>query len=296
METVGFIGVGMMGGAIAAHMIDNGVPVLAYDNNPDTLREMERRGATSAASARDVADKTEVVFACLPDAAVCRAVAFGDDGICHGSKIRIYIELSSMGGEAIIEISEALASHNITVLDSPVVGGIPALEAGNLGVLTAGPSAALEKARFALEAFAGRLFHLGESPGMGQAGKVVNNSVAYAALLATCESVAVGMKAGLSMETAVDIINQGSGANFFSQKIFPNFIMQGKYEGTGAVEIGVKDVKLFLAEAERLGIDPPVANRVVELQKMVVDSGPAGRDTMTYFHYFTDLVGLPRQG
>ena len=296
MKTVGFIGVGMMGGAIATRMMENDIPVLAFDINPDTLEAMRRAGATPAASVAEVVNETEIVFACLPDADICRQVALGENGVCTGSKVEVYIELSSMGGEAIIEISRLLAADNIAVLDSPVVGGVPALEAGTLGVLTAGPAAAVEKARFALQAFAGRLFELGEEPGMGQTGKVVNNSVAYASLLATCESVAVGMKAGLSMDMAVDIINQGSGANFFSQRIFPNFIMQGKFEGTGAVEIGVKDVKLFLAEAARLGIDPPMAKSVSAQQKLVVDSGPAGRDTMTYFHYFSDLAGLPRQG
>ncbi len=296
MERVGFIGVGMMGGAIAARMIENGVPVLAYDNNPGTLKAVASSGVTPAASVKEVADNVEIIFACLPDAGICRSVALDPGGIADGDRATIYIETSTMGGEAVIEIAEGLAKRGITLLDSPIVGGVPALEAGTLGVLASGPAKAFEQAKYALETFAGRLFHLGEQAGMGQAGKVVNNSVAYAALLATCEAVAVGMKAGLSMQTAVDIINQGSGANFFSQIVVPNFILQGKFEGTGAVEIGVKDVKLFLAEAARLGIDPPVANAVSALQKAVVESGPPGRDTMTYFHYFSDLAGLPRQG
>ena len=296
MEQVGFIGVGIMGGAIAARMIERAVPVLAFDTNADTLKSMERRGAASAASIQEVVDNSEIVFACLPDADICRRVALGSGGAIHGSKVKVYVETSSIGGEAVIEISEELAKHDIELLDSPIVGGVPALEAGTLGVLASGPKSAFEKSKYALEAFAGRLFNLGEQAGMGQAAKTVNNSVAYAAFLATCESVAVGMKAGLSMETAVAIINQGSGKNFFSEVIFPNIIMKGVFEGTGAVEIGIKDVKLFLAEAERLGIEPPVAQAVSALQKMVVESGPAGRDTMTYFHYFSDLVGIERQG
>lgn len=296
MERVGFIGVGIMGGAIAGRMIDNGVPVLAFDTNPDALDTMAERGASTAASVKEVVDSVEIAFACLPDATVSRAVALGPGGVAKGEKIKIYIETSTLGGEVVIELADALAERGITLLDSPIVGGVPALEAGTLGVLTSGPTAAFEQARYALEAFAGRLFNLGDKAGMGQAGKVVNNSVAYAALLASCEAVAVGMKAGLGMQTAVDIINQGSGANFFTEKIFPNFILRGKFEGTGAVEVGIKDVKLFLAEAARLGIEPPMANAVSDLQHTVVESGPAGRDTMTYFHYFTDLAGVPRQG
>jgi 3-hydroxyisobutyrate dehydrogenase-like beta-hydroxyacid dehydrogenase len=296
MEKVGFIGVGMMGGGIAARMLENGVPVLAYDRNPETLGALVAKGAEPAGSVRDIVDTTEIVFACLPTANVCRDVALGPQGVAGGAKVKIYIETSTLGGAVAIELAEALKAHGITMLDSPVVGGTVAVAAGNLGVLAAGPKEAFERAKFALESFAGRLFYMGEHAGMGQAGKVVNNAVAYAALLATCEAVSVGMKAGLDMETAIAIINQGSGANFFSQRVFPNFIMKGKFDGTGAIEIGAKDVKYFLAEAARLGVEVPMASAVSALQHRVLEAGPAGRDTLKTFHFFSDLAGLPRQG
>jgi 3-hydroxyisobutyrate dehydrogenase-like beta-hydroxyacid dehydrogenase len=295
MERVGFIGVGIMGGAIAAQMLKKGVPVMAYDRNPEALEKLQALGGEIASSIRQVVDENEIVFACLPTADICRNVALGPEGVAGGAKVKIYIETSTLGGAVAIEFAEALEKYGIAYLDSPVVGGGVAVEAGTLGVLAAGPKAAFERAKFALDSFAGRLFYLGEKAGMGQAGKVVNNAVAYAAWLATCEAVAVGMKAGLDMETAVAIINQGSGANFFSQRVFPNYMMKGKYDGTGAIEIGVKDVKYFLEEAKRLDVPTPMASHVSALQHIVLESGEPGRDTMTMFHYFTDLVGLPRQ-
>jgi 3-hydroxyisobutyrate dehydrogenase-like beta-hydroxyacid dehydrogenase len=296
METVGFIGVGAMGGAIAARMVERGVPVLAYDRNPTVLQGMVARGVSAAASTREVVDTCEIVFACLPTTDVCKSVALGADGVAGGRKVRIYVETSTFGGKTATEIAEGLAAKNITLLDTPVVGGVISLENGTLGVLSSGPKDAFERAKFALDAFAGRLFYLGENVGMAQAAKVMSNAVTYACVVATCEAVAMGLKAGLDMQTAVDIINQGSGANFFSQRMFPNFMLKGKYSGTGAIEIGSKDVKLFLEEAERLGMETPVARAISAIQKVVLESGPSGRDTMTYFHYFTDLAGLPRQG
>jgi 3-hydroxyisobutyrate dehydrogenase-like beta-hydroxyacid dehydrogenase len=296
MDTVGFIGVGMMGGAIAARMLEHGVPVLAYDNNPATLEALVAKGAGRAESVKDIVDRTEIVFACLPTADICKQVALGNGGAIEGSKVKVYIETSSLGGDPIIEISDAMAAKGIEVLDCPVIGGTMSVASGNLGVLVGGPGAAYEKAKPALESFAGKIFYLGEKPGMGQVGKVVNNSVAYALVLASCEAVAVALKAGLDMDTAIDIINSGSGANFFTQKVMPNFIAQGKFEGTGAIEIGLKDVKLFLAEAARLEAETPMAKSVSALQKTIVESGPAGRDTMEIFHYFTDVAGVPRQG
>jgi len=296
MEQVGFIGVGMMGGAIAARMIENGVPVLAFDNNPATLEQMCALGATAAASVRDVVDRAEIVFACLPNAEICRAVALSPEGVAGGSKVKVYIETSTLGGAEIIKLADEMAEHGITVLDSPVIGGVGAVKDNRLGVLTSGPTEAFERAKFALESFAGKLFYLGDKAGVGQAGKVVNNSVAYSSVLATCEAMALGLKAGLTMETALAIINQGSGANFFSERVFPATIMKGLFEGTGAIEIGVKDVKCFLEEAEHLGMETPVAKSINSIQKQILAAGPPRRDTMTIFHYFTDLAGLPRQG
>jgi 3-hydroxyisobutyrate dehydrogenase-like beta-hydroxyacid dehydrogenase len=285
-----------MGGAIAARMVERGVPVLAYDKSASVLEGNVARGVSGAGSIREVIDQCEVVFACLPTVDVCKAVALAPDGIASGKKVRIYVETSTFGGAAATDIAEALAKHGITLLDTPVVGGVISVEAGTLGVLCSGPKDAFERVKPALETFAGRLFYLGERPGMAQAAKVMSNAVTYACAVATCEAVAMGLKAGLDMQSAVDIINQGSGANFFSQRMFPNFMLKGKFTGTGAIEIGLKDVKLFLQEAASLDMETPVAAAICDIQKAVVDSGPAGRDTMTYLHYFTDLAGLPRQG
>jgi len=296
MDQVGFLGVGAMGGAIAARLVQNGVPVLAYDPNPEVLDRARARGAATAESVQDVVNRVEVVFACLPNAQICRQVALGPAGVVEGSKVRIYADTSTIGGSTSVEISAGLAGRGIVFLDSPVVGGVIAAESGSLGVLVAGPQAAYARVKPVLEAFAGRTFYLGEKPGMAQVGKVVNNAVGYAALYATFEAVAVGLKAGIDIETLVGIINQGSGANFHTQKIFPAYIIPRKFEGTGAVEIGVKDLKCFLEEARRLHAETPMADAVTAVGVRAAESGPPGRDTMTLFHYFCDLAGVPRRG
>jgi 3-hydroxyisobutyrate dehydrogenase-like beta-hydroxyacid dehydrogenase len=208
MEPVGFIGVGMMGGPIAASLLRAGIPVLAYDTSPDALRRIRDQGAAAAGSVREVADRASIVFACLPTPEICRAVATGEGGVAGGRKTSIYVETSTLGGAAAAAMAAALEKSGITLLDCPVVGGAVALEKGTLGVLVSGPRAAFERAEPALKTFAGRLFYLGEKAGSAQAAKVMSNSVTYATFLATCEAVATGMRAGLAMETAVAIINQ----------------------------------------------------------------------------------------
>ena len=293
-NTVGFIGVGAMGGPIAARMVESGIPILAYDSKPENLAIAVGKGCTAATSNRQIFDECEIVFACLPTIDICKTVALGPDGAVSGKRVKIYIETSTIGAKAAGEIATGLAEHGITLVDSPVVGAMTALAAGTLGVLASCPRDTFERVKPLLDTYAGRLFYLGEKAGMGQVGKVMSNSVTYASLLATCEALAMGMKGGIDMETALGIINQGSGANFFSQRMVPNFILKGIFSGTGAMEIGLKDVSLFLEAAQHIGAVTPVADAVHAIQEQVIASGPAGRDTMNYIHYFTDLAGLPR--
>ena len=291
---VGFIGVGAMGGPLAARMAERGIPILAFDANPDNLALAASKGCTPAASNKQIFDECEIVFACLPTIDICKAVALGAQGATSGKRVKIYIETSTIGVDAAVEIEAGLARHGVALVDSPVVGAMTALAAGTLGVLTSCPRGLFERVKPLLDTYAGRLFYLGEKAGMGQVGKVMSNSVTYASLLATCEALAMGMKGGIDMETALGIINQGSGANFFSQRMVPNFILKGIFTGTGAMEIGLKDVGLFLEAAHQIGAGTPVADAVHAIQEKVVAAGPAGRDTMNYIHYFTDLAGLPR--
>jgi len=296
MQAVGFIGVGMMGGAIAAQMMERGFPVIAYDRNAESLARLCALGAEQAASVRDVADRAEIVLACLPTPDISSAVAIGKNGVADGAAVKIYADLSTLGGDTAMKISDALAQKSITYIDGAVVGPVFAVKTGTLGALAAGPKAAFERVEPLFASFAGCVFYLGDEIGRAQVAKVVANAVSYAGLFAAFEAVAVGLKAGIDMESLVGIINQGSGSNFHTQKIFPNYIIPGRFEGTGAVEIGVKDVKLFLAEARRLHADTPMAESVSALSVRAAESGPPGRDTMTLFHYFCDLAGVPRRG
>lgn len=296
MQAIGFIGVGMMGGAIAAQMMERGFPVIAFDRSAESLDRLCTLGAERAASVRDVVDRAEIVLACLPTPEISAAVAIGKEGVSGGRAVKIYADLSTLGGDTAMKISDALAAKSITYIDGAVVGPVFAVKAGTLGVLAAGPRAAFDRVDPLFASFAGRVFYLGEQIGRAQVAKVVANAVSYAGLFASFEAVAVGLKAGIDMESLVGIINQGSGSNFHTQKMFPNYIIPGRFEGTGAVEIGVKDVKLFLAEARRLQAETPMADSVSALSVRAAESGPPGRDTMTLFHYFCDLAGVPRRG
>ena len=191
---------------------------------------------------------------------------------------------------------KGLAERGITYIDGAVVGPVFAIQAGTLGVLAAGPKAALSASELSSSPSPVEVSTWAEKSEERKSRKSSRTPSATRDLLASFEAVAVGLKAGIDMESIVAIINQGSGSNFHTQKIFPAYIIPGRFEGTGAVEIGVKDVKLFLEEASRLDAKTPMAASVSALQVSAAESGAPGRDTMTLFHYFCDLAGVPRRG
>src|SRR4051812_38264169 len=119
-ETVGFIGTGALGGPIARKLMALGHPLIAYDKDAARLAAMARHGAETASSARDVADRAALVFACLPAPEISEAVA-GE--IAQGKEIALYVELSTLGIPAVQRIAARLAQTRIALLDSPIVGG-----------------------------------------------------------------------------------------------------------------------------------------------------------------------------
>jgi 2-hydroxy-3-oxopropionate reductase len=151
------------------------------------------------------------------------------------------------------------------VLDVPVTGAVMAAEAGTLGVLVSGPAPALEVVRPVLETFAGKILNFGLVPGQAQVAKLVNNALAFANLFAAFETLAVGVKAGIDKRLLAELFNAGSAANFATAKILPNYILPGRFEGLGAMETGMKDLRLYLEEIELRGIHSPIAAKMAQL-------------------------------
>jgi 2-hydroxy-3-oxopropionate reductase len=293
MTMLGFIGVGAMGGAMASRLLQQGAGLMVFDKNPEALTRLESQGATIAKSARDLADQTETIFASLPNARVSREVALGDDGIIHGAKIKTYIETSTLGGDTVAEIANALGAKGITMLDAPISGAVMGAQAGTLSIMIAGPKPAYDSLNAILPLFTKKSFYLGEKHGAAQTCKLANNAIACIGMLAACEAIAAGLKAGVDEQTLLEVINTSSGANLFTREMFPAFIASRKFTGAGPIENGGKDIALFAEEAANIGATSKLASVAAELWGEAAASGAAGRDASQLFLYFCERAGLP---
>jgi 3-hydroxyisobutyrate dehydrogenase-like beta-hydroxyacid dehydrogenase len=268
---IGFIGLGNMGFPIARRVVEAGHNVVAFDTRADVVDRLVGLGAQAASSVRDVADNAETVMASLPSPQASREVA---TSVVEGARIRRFVDFSTIGRKTAIEVHDLLAQRGIVAIDSPVSGGVSGAEKGTLAVMVSAPRADFELLSPVYETI-GRAFYLGDKPGSAQTMKLVNNLLAATGLIATCEAVAMGVKAGLDAAVMIDVLNAGSGATNASREKFPRSILPRTFDYGFATGLMVKDVRLYLDEAKALDVSMEVAEAVGRLWEVVIDElGP----------------------
>jgi hypothetical protein len=272
-EPIGFVGLGQMGGPMSRRLLAAGHRLVVHDARGEAMDALVAEGAEAAGSPAEVAARAEVVLVSLPTPQVVRAVALGPDGLIHGGAIRTYVDLSTTGQAVAVEVAAALAERGIVTLDAPVSGGVRGAVAGTLAVMVAGPAAELQRVRGPLEVF-GRVFHVGERPGLGQLMKLANNYLSATAIVATAEAVVLGVKGGLDPVTMLDVINASTGRNTASEDKFPHQVLSGNYAAGFTTGLLTKDLGLCAAAAEALGVPMPVAAEVhARWQRAVAELG-----------------------
>lgn len=275
-ETLGFVGVGRMGGPMASRLLDAGHSLCVYDTNADMVAPLAARGAAVAGSAEDVASKAAVVFMSLPTPPVVQAVSLGERGILRGSRVKTLIDLSTTGPSVAGTVARAAGERGVAWVDSPVSGGVAGAKAGTLAVMVSCARPTFGEIDPVLKTF-GKTFYVGDKPGLAQIAKLANNLLAAAALVVSSEAVAMGVKAGLDAKVLIDIINAGSGRNSATQDKFPRSILPRTFDFGFATGLSYKDVRLCVDEAEALGV-PMVAGAAVR-QMLAITQAKFGADS-----------------
>ena len=261
---LGFIGLGNMGAPMAGRLLDAGYALTVFDTREDALRPFVAKGAQTASSPAALASAVDTVLVSLPTPDIVKRVVLGSDGLSSGTKLKTFVDLSTTGPRTAEEISKELAAKGIAALDSPVSGGVGGAQKGTLAVMVSGPKERFEALRPALEII-GKVFYLGEKPGLGQMMKLANNLLSATALAITSEAMVLGVKAGLDPKVMLDVINAGSGRNSASQDKFPKSILPRTFYFGFANGLMYKDVKLCLEEASALGVPMWVASAVRQM-------------------------------
>jgi 3-hydroxyisobutyrate dehydrogenase-like beta-hydroxyacid dehydrogenase len=288
---VGFIGLGNMGFPMARRLIQQGHDVVAFDTNGAALERLAAVGARAASSPKQVADRVETVMASLPTPAASVEVATGAAGVIEGSRVKRYVDFSTVGSRTAMRVHDLLAQRNIVAIDSPVSGGVGGAERGSLAIMVSGPRNEFDVIRTALEAI-GRPYYIGDKPGSAQTMKLANNILAANVLVATAEVVVMGVKAGLDPGVMIEVLNAGSGATSATRDKFPRAILPRSFDYGFATGLMVKDVRLYLDEAKALGTPADVAETVARLwEAAALEEGPES-DFTTVIKPFEKAAGV----
>src|SRR5579871_3211476 len=279
---LGFVGVGRMGGRMCRRLIEAGYALTVFDTSEAAVQEMVKLGARRAETPAAVASAAEIVLASLPMPPVVQAVALGPKGIVEGTKIKIFVDLSTTGSTYAKRVADGLKAKGITAVDAPVSGGIAGAERGTVAVMVSCDDSTFQTVKPPLDVI-GKVFHVGRKPGQGQTMKLMNNLLSATAMAITSEAVVMGVKAGLDPKQIIDVFNAGSGRNTATQDKFPRCVLPRTFDFGFAIGLLNKDVRLCMEEAEALGVPMVVGSAVRQMLSIVTASEGADAD-------MTDIV------
>lgn len=275
----GFIGLGNMGGHMAANLRRSDTPLVVFDKAGTADRAPA--GAALAESAGEVASRVETVFLCLPDGAVVNRVV--EELLSAGSdRLRRIVDTSTIGIAAAERGFEICAEAEIEYVDSPISGGVAGARNATLAVMFAGSDKTFGELKPVYLRMAKNVFRVGGRAGQGQAMKLLNNFLSGTAMAATSEAVAFGVGQGLEMKTMLEVLNVSTGQNTATKDKFPNRILSESYDAGFLTRLFFKDISLYRQAITAAGAPDPVSPAVASLWRKLNESDPDGDFTRIY--------------
>ncbi len=275
----GFVGLGKMGGPMAANLARSGADLIVFDSAGTAVRAPS--GTRTARSVAEVAAASETVFFSLPDGAAVLEV-LGELVVAADRVTRTVIDLSTVGIDAARTAFERANDEGLVYVDAPVSGGRNGALAGTITVMWAGPDQLLESHGAALEAMSTNVFHVGTQAGQGQALKLLNNFLSATATAATAEALLFGLTQGLELKTMLDVVNVSTGRSHASADKYVNRVLTGTFDSGFATSLMAKDVRLFTEAAAAAGSPNDLATTVQALWDATEAHQPGGDHTEVF--------------
>lgn len=290
-KAVGIVGVGVMGGGMARNMLAKGFPLIAFDMNEAALDDIVSRGARRAASATEVAEQASTLICMVETTAQSEAVIVGDEGFLRALRQGdTVISAATIDPIAVKRWHAQLTTKGVDLLDTPVSGGAERADKGDLSAIVGGDADALEKVRPVIEAYASRVFHVGEA-GQGLAMKHVNNMMIQTTTAALAEAFVMGTKAGLDPQQIYDVLSVSTGASTALDMRAPRFI-SGDFSPGGTVDITCKDQGLQVDFARSLGVPIFMANVSLQIFEMAKARGLNKLDSASVITLYEEMAGV----
>jgi 3-hydroxyisobutyrate dehydrogenase-like beta-hydroxyacid dehydrogenase len=291
--SVGFIGVGNMGNPMASNVLKN-FPLTVFDKSPKAMANLIQAGAKEAASAKDVADRCEVVMTCLPASPDVEALYLESGGLIDCAKPgTVLIDLSSVLPSTPRKIEPVATKRGVQFLEAPVSGGTSGAKAATLAVMVGGDPEVLKRVEPVLKSLGPNIFHVGPV-GAGNTVKAINNMMASVNSLAMMEGLTVGLKAGLDPMTIYEVVKASSGGSKALERI-PKAIIPRDFEPGFKVFLMNKDLDTFNTIAQELHVPVSFSNVAQRYQQAALAAGLGDKDTSVVMTIIEKLAALEVQ-
>jgi 3-hydroxyisobutyrate dehydrogenase-like beta-hydroxyacid dehydrogenase len=291
-SSVGFVGLGSMGGRAVERLLSAGHPVTGWNRSPGRAEALAAKGMRVAATPRELAQDVDVVLSMVTDTNAVEQVASGADGILAGlGPGKVYADMSTIAADASRGLAERVAETGAAMLDAPVSGSLTTLEAGELAIMVGGDAEAFERIEPVLKAIGPKVTRVGEN-GQALQMKLAINLALVVQVIGFCEGVALAERAGVSRESAVEaMLNSVVSSPVLNYR--GPFVLEGRMpeEAFADVDLQQKDLLLALELGRKLGVPLPTAAASNELLNACRGLGIGHRDFVVVYEVYRRLAG-----
>ena len=294
-ETVGFIGLGIMGLPMSQNLIKAGFPLIVYNRTRHKTKALADQGATVADSAMEVARQSTTVIVMVSDSSDVEDVVLGKDGVIEGvQKGSVVIDMSTISPSVTREIGSRLAEKGVGMLDAPVSGSSWAAADGTLSIMVGGDSQVFQRSLPVLQAMGSRIIHIGPE-GMGQVAKLVNQVIVAGTLAAVCEGLLLGAKAGVNLDKVFQAVTGGA-ANSWQLENLGSRILQRDFAPGFSVKLMLKDQRLINQAAQEMELPMPVSAVARQFFYLLGQQGLGEEGTQSYIKGLEEIAKVTVEG
>jgi 2-hydroxy-3-oxopropionate reductase len=291
METIGFIGLGIMGRPMAENLREADYELVVYNRTEEKADEFAEGGGEKASSPREVAEKSDVVITMLPDSPQVEELVLGEDGVAAGvSEGKLYIDMSSIAPATSRQVHEVLEEQGVEAVDAPVSGGQPAAESGDLAIMVGGSDDAVERARPILEVMGKAVTHIGP-PGAGQVAKAANQVVVALTIQAVSEALTLARKSGVDAAKVREALLGGLAQSKILE-MHGERMLEHEFDPGFKLSLHRKDLAIALQAAREEGVPLLATAQAAEVMNALLASGHGDEDHAVIASFYEELAGV----
>lgn len=290
-ETIGFIGLGIMGRGMSRNLLKAGFPLVVWNRTASRMTPLVEAGAQSATSPADLAARCDIVITCVSNTEDVEQVLLGAQGVIHGARPgTLVIDMSTISPHATRQMAEELSQRGLHMLDAPISGGSEGAANGTLAIMVGGKAEQVQRAMPYFQAMGKTITHVG-GHGAGQMTKLVNQILVVGNALAMSEALLFAQAGGLDLEKVLAAVSGGAAGSWMLSHRGPQIIARDWRPGF-TVDLQQKDLRLVLAEADQLGVPALVTAQVFNLYRTLQQAGLGSEGNHALVKALERLAGL----